>query len=253
MKFRVLGCSGGIGDGRHTTAFLLDDDILVDCGTGVTTLTHAEMRRIDHIFLTHAHLDHIAALPLLLDSVAGERDRPVILHALPEVLQTLQSHVFNWHVWPDFSRIPSAEAPFMRYEPLHKGAAVNLNGRELVAVAAHHVVPAVGYLMRTGAGSLLFSGDTSSHEGLWQVANATPDLRHFLVECSFEDALAEVATAAMHYHPEPLANDLRKLKSDAQVWISHLKPGHEAGILAELSGHGASGFMALRAGQIIEI
>ena len=39
MKVRVLGCSGGIG-GRslRTTSLLVDDDILIDAGTGLTEL-----------------------------------------------------------------------------------------------------------------------------------------------------------------------------------------------------------------------
>src|SRR5258705_5612630 len=59
MRLRVLGCSGGIG-GRHlrTTSFLVDSDILIDAGTGVGDLTLAELSQIDHIFVTHSHLDH---------------------------------------------------------------------------------------------------------------------------------------------------------------------------------------------------
>lgn len=249
MRIRVLGCSGGIGDGRQTTSFLVDDDILVDCGTGVTTLSHAALSRIDHVFLTHGHLDHILALPLMMDSVAGERSHPLILHGLPEVLQTLMDHLFNWHLWPDFARIPSVHAPFLRYEPLQLGEPVMLGGREIMAVPAHHVVPAVGYLLRGDSGSLLFSGDTSSHEALWQIANGARDLRHLIVECSFQDELRHIAEASRHYCSATLAADLRQLKSGPEVWITHLKPGGEAGIMAELAGHGATAAKALENGQ----
>ena len=72
MKLRVLGCSGGIG-GRHlrTTSFLLDGDILIDAGTGVGDLTLAELSQIDHIFVTHSHLDHVTSIPFLVDTVGG--------------------------------------------------------------------------------------------------------------------------------------------------------------------------------------
>ncbi|MEW5770522.1 MAG: 3',5'-cyclic-nucleotide phosphodiesterase [Pseudomonadota bacterium] len=253
MKLRVLGCSGGIGDGRHTTAFLLDDDILLDCGSGVTTLSHAQLRAIDHVFLTHAHLDHILSLPLLLDSVGAERGRPLTLHGLPEVLQTLKDHLFNWQIWPDFARIPTPEAPFLRYEPLRVGEPVRLGAREVTAVPARHVVPAVGYLLRGADGGLLFSGDTAGHEAFWQLANATPDLRHVVVECSFPDHLAAIAEASKHYCPQTLAADLRAARAGAEVWISHLKPGGEAAIMAELAGHGATRARALRNGQVFEL
>ena len=253
MHIRVLGASGGIGDGRHTTSFLVDDDILVDCGTGVTTLTHAELCRIDHVFLTHSHLDHILSLPLLLDSVGGERGHPLTVHGLPEVLQILKDHLFNWRIWPDFARIPSPEAPFLQYHTLALGEAHQLGERAFTAIPANHTVPAVGYLMACPTGSLLFSGDTASHEALWQHANATWDLIHLVVECSFQDALAEIAEASRHYCPSTLAPDLEKLMGDVQVWITHLKPGGEVGIMEELAGHGANTARALSNGQILEI
>lgn len=234
MKFRVLGCSGGIGDGLHTTSFLIDDDILIDAGTGVMRLGRQALLRIDHVFLTHSHLDHILALPLLLDSVAGERRHPLVLHALPEVLEILKAHLFNWRIWPDFSRLPTEDAPFLRYAPLLMREPVRLGGREFTALPAHHVVPAAAYLVRGDAGSLLFSGDTASHAALWERVAATADLRHLLVECSFPERLSDIAYASLHYSPAELVQDLQGSRPEVAVWISHLKPGGEAAIMAEL-------------------
>ena len=81
MKFRVLGCSGSIGGEARTSSFLLDRDILLDAGTGVGDLSIDELRRIDHVFLSHSHLDHVTSLPLLLDTVAAERKTPVTVYA----------------------------------------------------------------------------------------------------------------------------------------------------------------------------
>ena len=63
MKVRVLGCSGAIAKNCRTTSFLLDDNLLVDAGTGVGDLTLDEMRAIDDVLLTHSHLDHIGLRP----------------------------------------------------------------------------------------------------------------------------------------------------------------------------------------------
>ena len=199
MKIKVLGCSGGIGDGHQTTSFLVDDDILVDAGTGVTRLSREAMVRIDHIFLTHSHLDHILCLPLLLDSVASERGHALVLHALPEVLGILKDHLFNWRIWPDFSRIPSADSPFLHYAPLDIGVPVHLGEREITAIPANHVVPAVGYLLHSRNGSLLFSGDTASHAALWDTVDEATDLKHLIVECSFPIAQENIAHASRHY------------------------------------------------------
>ena len=91
MKVRVLGCSGAIAKDCRTTAFLIDDSILIDAGTGVGDLTLDEMRKIDHVFLTHSHLDHIAALPLMLDAVGSLRSAPVQIHALSATVEALRA------------------------------------------------------------------------------------------------------------------------------------------------------------------
>jgi ribonuclease BN (tRNA processing enzyme) len=234
MQIKVLGCSGGIGDGHHTTSFLVDDDILVDAGTGVTRLARGELARIDHVFLTHSHLDHILCLPLLLDSVGSERGKPLVLHALPEVLEILKEHLFNWRIWPDFSRIPSVESPFLHYAPLEVGIPTRLGSREITAIPARHVVPAVGFLMRGDGGSLLFSGDTASHPALWETVDQASDLRHLVVECSFQRAQQAIADASLHFSSTTLAADLALMRPGPSVWISHLKPGGETGIMAEL-------------------
>ena len=113
MKIRVLGCSGAIAKGCKTTSFLIDDRLLVDAGTGVGDLSLADMAQIDDVLITHAHLDHVAALPLMLDAVASSRQQPVRVHALPETIQALKTHIFNNTIWPDFSVIPTVEHPFL--------------------------------------------------------------------------------------------------------------------------------------------
>ena len=117
MKIRILGCSGGIGGQRlRTTSMLVDDDVLIDCGTGVGDLSLDELLRIDHVFLTHSHLDHIAGLPLLIDTVGDRRNQPLTVHATEATLEILRTHIFNWAIWPDFSEIPDAGHPHMRYD-----------------------------------------------------------------------------------------------------------------------------------------
>jgi cAMP phosphodiesterase len=234
IHFRVLGCAGGTGDGRHTTSFLVDDDLLIDAGTGITRLTLDEMRRIDSVFLTHAHLDHVLGLPLLVDAVAGERAQPLRVFALPEVIDILRAHIFNWRIWPDFAVLPDAAQPLLTYTPVSFGESINVGGRELTALPVAHGEPAAGYRLRGGGGSLIFSGDTTSHAEFWRIVNATADLRHLIVEASFPNRLRDLADASRHYCPANLLPDLAGLRGDAAVWITHLKPGQEDEIMAEL-------------------
>jgi ribonuclease BN (tRNA processing enzyme) len=254
MKLTILGCSGGIGSGRHTTCLKVDDDILIDAGTGITTLTFEQLLTIDHVFITHAHLDHVLGLPLLLDSVGDLRTTPVTVHALPEVLGVLAAHLFNWHLWPDFRQIPSPEVPWLRFEPLDLGDALELGGRTVRPLPVNHVVPACGLHLATAAGSLVFSGDTTHSDAFIAALNAIPDLRHLIVETSFENELADIAMASKHYWPDLLATALQDLKLRPEVWITHLKPGNESAIMNELREAAPDwGVEALLQGQVIEI
>jgi ribonuclease BN (tRNA processing enzyme) len=252
MKLTVLGCSGGIGSGRHTTSLLVDDDILIDAGSGITTLDFEQLLKIDHVFLTHAHLDHVLGLPLLLDSVGDLRAGPITVHALPEVLDVLADHLFNWKLWPDFREIPSREVPWLRFESLGFGEALTLKGRTFRPLPVDHVVPACGLHVATQAGGLVFSGDTTHSDDFIRALNAIPDLRHLIVETSFENALVDIAKASKHHWPDSLAAELKMLTVAPEVWITHLKPGNESAIMNELRAAAPGwGVEALMQGQVI--
>jgi ribonuclease BN (tRNA processing enzyme) len=226
MKVRVLGCSGGIG-GRHlrTTALLVDHDILVDAGTGVGELSIAELSRIDHVFLTHAHLDHVACLPFLVDTVGDRRERPVTVYALAETLAALRRHIFNGTIWPDFTALPTAARPYLRCQPLRPGERLDLSARRIEALPVSHTVPAVGYRLDAGRGSLVYSGDTTSSAALWAAVNAGRQLRYLLIETAFSDGEERLARESGHLCPRLLAEELGQLVEAPEVFITHLKPG----------------------------
>jgi ribonuclease BN (tRNA processing enzyme) len=252
MKLTILGCSGGIGSGRHTTCFKVDDDILIDAGSGITSLSLDELQAIDHVFITHAHLDHVLGLPLLLDAVGKKRAVPLVVHALPEVLEVLSAHLFNWHLWPDFREIPSADGPWVQFEPLPMGHNLTLGGRTFKPLPVNHVVPACGIQVSVAGGSLAFSGDTTSSPALVAALNAIPDLRHLIIETSFENALVGIAQASKHHWPDSLAAELQSLSVQPEVWITHLKPGNESAIMDELSAAAPDWKLrALQQGQVI--
>lgn len=235
MKLRVLGCSGGIGGNFRTTSFLLDHDVLIDAGTGLGELSLAEMSVIDHIFITHSHMDHIACLPLLVDSVGFMRDKPLLIHATAETLDILQKHIFNWEIWPDFAAIPNLHQPVMRYEEIKLGETVEVSGRKLTPLPANHVVPAVGFWIDSGKASLVFSGDTTTCDAFWQAVNRIPDLRYLIVETAFSDAEKELAVLSKHLCPSLLAEELTKLKLRPDIFITHLKPGEVELTMREIS------------------
>ncbi len=236
MKIRVLGCSGGIGGSLRTTSFLVDDDVLLDAGTGVGDLSLESLAKIDHIFVSHSHLDHVTSIPFLVDTVCWMRGSPIVVYGIKEVLDILRAHLFNWKIWPDFTQIPDADNPFMVYKEIRVGETVELRGgRRFTPIPANHTVPAVGYLIDNGRNSLIFSGDTSTNDALWKVVNKTPNLKYLIIETAFSNKERDIAVASRHLCPQMLAEELEKMQAMPQVFITHLKPGEGALTMKEVS------------------
>ncbi len=225
MKLRILGCSGGIGRDLRTTSMLLDHDILIDAGTGVGDLSLDELCRIDHVFVTHSHLDHVTSIPMLVDTVGWIRGKPITVHAIEPTLEILRHHLFNWKLWPDFTQIPNAGQPYLRYHAVALGKTTDIDGRKLTPLPANHVVPAVGYRIDSGRASLAFTGDTTTNDALWQEVNQINNLRYLIIETAFCNREQDLAIASKHLCPSLLAEELAKFKLKAEVYITHLKPG----------------------------
>ena len=217
---------------------LVDQDILIDAGSGVGDLTLEEMRGIRHIFLTHSHMDHFAFLPLLVDSIFDSIKKPIIIHAQAETIEALEMHIFNWVIWPDFAKLPTVEKPVMRFEVMSPGSIVTLNDsqgvqRSIESIKVNHIVPGVSYRVACDSGAFAFSGDTTTTDNLWHVLNSRDRLDLLIVEAAFANAELELSQKAGHYTPQLLANDLAKLQHQPQIYLSHTKPGQEDIIVQE--------------------
>lgn len=233
MRLRILGCSGGIGVGLHTTSLLLDNDTLIDAGTGLGELQLDEMSELRNIFITHSHLDHLAGLPLLLDSIFERIDSPITLYSQPQTIQAIKQHLFNWTIWPDFTCLPSEENSVLRLVEMHPGEVMELDGRRFEMIPVNHAVPAVGYRIECRGRSVAFSGDTTTNDTLWEALNRHDSLDVLIVEAAFLNRDTEVSRHAYHYTAELLGADLRKLRHRPKIYITHAKPGAENQIFAE--------------------
>lgn len=232
---------------------LIDRDVLIDAGTGVGDLPIDELALIDHVFVTHSHMDHVTSIPLLVDTVGWMREKPLTVHALAETIDILKTHLFNWKLWPDFAQIPSADRPMLRYEPVELGKTVVLNGRSITPLPANHVVPAVGYRIDSGRASLVFTGDTTTNDALWREVNAIANLRYLIIETAFCNREKELAVASKHLCPSLLAAELSKLKVPAEIYITHLKPGEGELTMREVQDAAAQwGPRMLQGNQVFE-
>ncbi len=235
MRLTVLGCDGGVGGSRRTMSLLLDDDILVDAGSGAGDLALEQMARLEHIFLTHAHLDHSGFVPLLADAAAFLRQRPLNVHALPETIDALKKNMLNGELWPDYSVLPSADDPYIRFVPLEVGSAVWLGERRITPLPARHSIPAVGYRLDSGAASFVYSGDTTDCVEFWEALNRIDNLRYLMIETTFLNAAGSAAARSGHLTAELLARGLARLRHPVRLLIAHMEPGREEDTLAEVT------------------
>ncbi|MFK5915507.1 MAG: 3',5'-cyclic-nucleotide phosphodiesterase [Woeseiaceae bacterium] len=233
MELKVLGCSGGVGSRLRTTTLLIDDDILIDAGTGLGDLSLQAMSSIRHIFITHSHLDHITSIPFLVDTLFDSIQQPIIIHAQAETIDALKKHIFNNVIWPDFSKLPSQENPVMKYEVMTAGEVIEINHRKIEMIPVKHIVPGVGYRVESKTGSFAFSGDTSTNDTFWQALNKHEKLDVLLVESAFTNKDISLCHLSGHYCAELLGPDISKLKLKPEVYISHNKPGAEGKIFSE--------------------
>jgi ribonuclease BN (tRNA processing enzyme) len=235
LKIRILGCSGAIAKACRTTSFLIDEDLLIDAGTGVGDLTLDEMRRIDHVFLTHSHLDHIATLPLMVDAIASYRSTPLKVYALPQTVAALMTHIFNNVIWPDFTRIPSPQAPLMSFHTIEVGQTLEIAGKQIEALPAVHAVPAVGYAVSKGEACWVFSGDTERNPAFWQRINQM-NVSMLVIETAFSRREKELAVRSQHLSPDVLSEELSGLATDRKfpIYITHTKPAETDLIMSEV-------------------
>ena len=235
MKVRVLGCSGAIAKDCRTTSFLIDEDILVDAGTGVGDLTLDEMRRVDHVLLTHSHLDHVAALPLMVDATAAQRKAPLQIHALAGTIAALKAHIFNDVIWPDFTRIQTPQAPFIVFHEIRVGQTLRFGDKLVEVLPAVHTVPAAGFAVTAGHGCWVFTGDTERNPAFWARINQL-NVAMLVIETAFSNREKDLARRSLHLSPTVLANELDNIAKGKNypIYITHTKPAETEQIMDEV-------------------
>lgn len=232
LRIKVLGCYGGQLLGFHLTSFLVNDSILLDAGSPTEALNLEEQYGIRHIFLSHTHLDHIKDIAFLADNrslkrLGGANDnRRIVIHSLKENIDYLREHFLNNRIWPDFTKIPSEEDAILSFEEIVPGQAVTVDGVTVTAIPVNHPVPCTGFLLEQDGMQFIYTADTGHTEQIWEVANAQPNLKGIIMDCSFPNTYDELARISGHLTPEGMADELKKFKGRGKtpVYLYHMKP-----------------------------
>lgn len=255
MEVTVLGCSGGEMAFGQMPAFLVDGTLLLDAGTISAALGRARQRKIRDVAITHAHLDHIKALPFFADDILSHRlGNRLRVHADRRVLAVLKKHIFNGLVWPDFSRIPERGNGVLSFHELPHGAPVTVGAHRVTAFPMPHPTPASGLLVEDRKGRRLFyTGDTGPGRAAWRGLRGTT-VHALFIEASFPDRHEEHALLSGHLTPRLLAAELAKMDPlPERIFVTHAKPPFRERIRGELAGLGARRFVWLEDGMRIRV
>lgn len=234
MKIQVLGGHGGLAPGFQTTSFLIDDILLVDAGAVASALSIEDQTKIDHIFISHCHLDHIKDLAFLCDNCFGLKGKPFQVFTHETVHKIIKQHLLNDVIWPDFTVLPNAANPTITINSIEEEKPVHIGAYIITPVKVNHPLDAMGFIVEKESSAVLFTLDTGPTERIWEVASSKKNLKAVFTEVSFPNSLKEVAKLSDHHTPRSLLEEMKKIPVSVPVILTHLKPNYRDKIIQEL-------------------
>lgn len=255
MKIKVLGCTGAELPGHNQPGFLLDGKILFDAGSLTNVLDEKAQMKIENIFITHAHLDHIKSIPFLADNIAiNNAGHRVNVIGIPSVLRTIKKNILITSVWPDFTKIPHPSNAILNLVEIMAGESKKLGKYTVTPYEVNHSVPAVGYMIEDRSLKRLFyTGDTGPMDNTWnRIGNKKID--SLIIEVSFPNIMEDMAILTGHLTARLLKNEIEKIKHKPErIYITHLKAQYSKIIRAEIKRLNMGSISILSDGEIINV
>jgi cAMP phosphodiesterase len=254
MHIKVLGCYGTEFLRYKSCGFLINGTVMLDAGSICSPLTLEEQRKVQDIYITHSHLDHIKDIFFLANNLLEEKGQTIRVYSVAAILKSLKRHFVNGIICPDFTSISLGGGHALGFETIQEGVFYPLTeGISIRAEKVDHNVAAVGYIIRCEHGHVVYTGDTGPTEQIWQVCNALGNLLAVFIECSFSNAQQELATLSGHLTPQTMANELKKLKGkDYPIFIFHMKPQYLKTIEEEIHALGNERISILAQGEELD-
>jgi len=257
VKFQLLpssfGKDGCASPRQHLSCFIVNDYVSIDAGSLAMAANCEQKQNIRDIVLTHAHLDHIAGLPLFIDDLFASLREPVRIHAAAEVIKVLERDIFNWSVYPRFSELSNENGAVLEYKAFEIGREFFIGDLRFTAVGVNHKVPTVGLIVSDEKTSIAFSGDTAEMDGFWHKVNEINHLDALLIECAFPDELKDLAQVSHHLTPDKLKSELLKFKHvNCPIYVINIKPMYREEIVAQIKKLNIKNLQILEVGKIYD-
>ena len=151
---KILGSSGNKSKNFGTTSFQISNDTTIDAGNIINSLDD-ESYKINHIFVTHAHLDHVSDIPFMLDNYFTKREIPLTIYGSLETIQFLKEHIFNNKIWPDFSNIKllNKDENTLLFKELKENEEIIHGKFKIKAIKTEHTDGSFGYIVSKNSSS----------------------------------------------------------------------------------------------------
>lgn len=239
---------------QHSCCLIIDDCVAIDAGSLAMSTTDVQKQKIRNVVLTHAHLDHVAGLPLFIDDLFASLEEPVLIHATQKVIDALEEHIFNWVIYPRFQELTNQNGEVMRYIPFKKETETCVAHLKLRAVEVNHKVPSVGFIFSDDQTKLAMSGDTAEMDRFWEILNDEEKPDAILIECAFPNDLNDLAQSSHHLTPRELQKELGKFKyKDCPVYVINLKPMYREKIIEEIASLRIQNLKILEVGKVYNL
>lgn len=235
MQVKIIGGHGGVTRNYNATSYLIDDSLLIDAGSVASGLDIEDQIKIDHILISHAHLDHTKDLAFICDNCFGLKGKPFEVYTHQTVTNSIKDHLFNDHIWPDFSVLPTKENPTINFNNIVAEKKVTLGEYTVMPVHVTHPGDALGFIIEKNDKAVLFTQDTKATDRIWEVAKTYKNLKAIFTEVSFPNSLQTVADLSDHHTPASMGEELKKMPKEIPVYLGHLKPNYQEKLIQEIN------------------
>jgi HD-GYP domain-containing protein (c-di-GMP phosphodiesterase class II)/ribonuclease BN (tRNA processing enzyme) len=232
----ILGAHGSISQDAFTTCLRVSKDVVIDGGNILRGLGE-DAYKVNHIFISHAHLDHIIDIAFLIDNTFLIRQKPLRIYGTAKTIETFKKNIFNWDIWPDFStlQLPKINQNSLEFIEIDFGKKYVIDDLTIEPIEANHTVECSGFVCTKENSSIIFSGDTYKNPQLWERINSDESVQALIIDVSFPNRFANISEISRHMSPIHLQEELELLeRKNVEIYVYHIKPMYEEDLIQEL-------------------